>query len=138
MSVRGAQDSVLLQQVVDDGLLLPVDPACEKQNDERERRRQRFHGATRALRGCRRARRATTRLCALKESPTSRRRAHWTICREYTDIVRSRLGGVFAHGGVGPVLGDGSGRLFRPTVRAGDRLELRSCPNLPDVDETVR
>jgi hypothetical protein len=38
-SVRGAQDPVLLEQIVNDRLLLPVDPAGEQKNDERERRR---------------------------------------------------------------------------------------------------
>ena len=45
-SVRCAEDSVLLEQVVNDGLLLPVDPAGEEKNDEGERRRQRVHGAS--------------------------------------------------------------------------------------------
>jgi hypothetical protein len=47
----------LFEQVVNDGLLLPVDPAGEEQNDERERRRQRVHDAKRAPRGCGGARR---------------------------------------------------------------------------------
>jgi hypothetical protein len=33
-SVRGAEDSVLLEQVVDDGLLLPVNPARDQQEQE--------------------------------------------------------------------------------------------------------
>jgi hypothetical protein len=37
--VRCAEDPVLLEQVVNDRLLLPVDPAGEEENDEGERRR---------------------------------------------------------------------------------------------------
>ena len=40
-SVRGAEDPVLLEQVVDDRLLLPVDPARDQQEQEGERARQR-------------------------------------------------------------------------------------------------
>jgi hypothetical protein len=42
-SMRCSQDSVLFEQVVNDSLLLPVDPAGEEQYDESERRRQRVH-----------------------------------------------------------------------------------------------
>src|SRR6185436_5481039 len=45
-SVRCAEDAVLLEQVVNDRLLLPVDPAGEEENDEGERLRQRVHGAS--------------------------------------------------------------------------------------------
>ena len=45
-SVRGAEDSVLLEQVVNNCLLLSVDPAGEEENNEHERRRQRVHGAS--------------------------------------------------------------------------------------------
>jgi hypothetical protein len=45
-SVRCAPDPVLLEQVVDDRLLLPVDPAGEEENDEGKRRRQRVHGVS--------------------------------------------------------------------------------------------
>ena len=45
-SVRGAEDAVLLKQVVKDRLLLPVDPTGDEENDEREGRRQRVHGAS--------------------------------------------------------------------------------------------
>ena len=45
-SVRCTQDAVLLEQVLNDRLLLPVDPAGEDENDEGKRRRQRVHGAS--------------------------------------------------------------------------------------------
>ena len=67
-SVRRAQDSVLFEQVVNDCLLLPVDPAGKEQDDERERRRQRVHDAKRAPTGCRRARRETER-CKVGRPP---------------------------------------------------------------------
>jgi hypothetical protein len=38
-SMRGAQYAVLLEQVTNDRLLLPVDPAGEEEHDEGERRR---------------------------------------------------------------------------------------------------
>ena len=40
-----AQHAVLFEQVVDDGLLLAVDPAREQKEEEGERRRQRVHGS---------------------------------------------------------------------------------------------
>ena len=43
-TVRGAEDTVLLEQVVNDRLLIPVDPAGEEKQEEGERRRQRAHG----------------------------------------------------------------------------------------------
>jgi hypothetical protein len=43
-TVRRPEDPVLLAQVVNDGLLLSIDPAREDQEEERERRRQRIHG----------------------------------------------------------------------------------------------
>ena len=42
--LRCAKHPVLLEQVVNDGLLLSIDPAGEQQVEERERRRQRIHG----------------------------------------------------------------------------------------------
>jgi hypothetical protein len=42
--VRGAEDAVLLEQVVNDYLLVPVDPAGEEKEGEGERGRQRVHG----------------------------------------------------------------------------------------------
>ena len=39
-----AEDAVLLEQVVDDRLLLAVDPAREQKEEEGERGRQRVHG----------------------------------------------------------------------------------------------
>jgi hypothetical protein len=47
-SVRCTQDAVLLEQVLNDRLLPPVDPAGEDENDEGKRRRQRVHGRKRA------------------------------------------------------------------------------------------
>src|SRR5438309_7432758 len=44
--MRCTQDAVLLEQVLNDRLLLPVDPAGEDENDEGKRRRQRVHGAS--------------------------------------------------------------------------------------------
>jgi hypothetical protein len=44
--VRVAQDPVLLEQVVDDRLLLPVHPARDQQEQEGERARQRVHGGS--------------------------------------------------------------------------------------------
>jgi hypothetical protein len=41
--VRCAENPVFLEQVVNDRLLLPVDPAGEEEYDEGERRRQRVH-----------------------------------------------------------------------------------------------
>jgi hypothetical protein len=43
-TVRGAEDTVLLEEVVDDCLRLPVDPAGDKKEEEGERGRQRDHG----------------------------------------------------------------------------------------------
>ena len=45
-SVHGAEDSVLLEQVVNNCLLLSVDPAGDEENNEHERSRQRVHGAS--------------------------------------------------------------------------------------------
>jgi hypothetical protein len=45
-SVRRAEDTVLFEQVVNDRLLLPVDPAGDDTNHEGERRRQRVHGGS--------------------------------------------------------------------------------------------
>ena len=50
-SVRGAEDPVLLEQVVDDRLLLPVHPARDQQEQEGERARQRVHGGSVSQRG---------------------------------------------------------------------------------------
>ena len=50
-SVRGAEDPVLLEQVVDDRLLLPVNPARDQQEQEGERARQRVHGGSLSQRG---------------------------------------------------------------------------------------
>ena len=50
-SVRGAEDSVLLEQVVDDGLLLPVNPARDQQEQEGERARRRVPGGSVSQRG---------------------------------------------------------------------------------------
>jgi hypothetical protein len=43
-TVRGAEDTVLLEQVVNDRLLVPVDPAGKEKEEEGERGRQRVHG----------------------------------------------------------------------------------------------
>ena len=43
-TMGGAEDTVLLEQVVNDRLLVPVDPAGEEKQEEGERRRQRAHG----------------------------------------------------------------------------------------------
>ena len=45
-SVRRAEDPVLLEQVVNDRLLLPIDPAGDQQEQEREWARQRVHGGS--------------------------------------------------------------------------------------------
>ena len=52
-SVRRAKDSVFLEQVVNDRLLLSIDPPGEEEAKERERRRQPVHGGSvpEALRG---------------------------------------------------------------------------------------
>ena len=44
-------DPVLLEQVVDDRLLLQVDPARDQQEQEGERARQRVHGGSVSQRG---------------------------------------------------------------------------------------
>jgi hypothetical protein len=44
--VRRAENAVLLDQVVNDGLLLPVDSAGEQKEDESEGRSQRVPGAS--------------------------------------------------------------------------------------------
>jgi hypothetical protein len=44
--LRRAQDPILLEQVVNDRLLLSIDPTGKQQTEERERRRQRIHGAS--------------------------------------------------------------------------------------------
>jgi hypothetical protein len=44
--VRCAEDPVLLEQVLNDRLLLPVDPAGEEENDKDERMGQRVHRAS--------------------------------------------------------------------------------------------
>jgi hypothetical protein len=43
-TVRCAEDTVLLEQVINDRLLVPVDPAGEERKEEGERRRQWVHG----------------------------------------------------------------------------------------------
>jgi hypothetical protein len=45
-SLGGAEDPVLLEQIVNARLLLQVDPTGEQQEEERERRRQRVHGGS--------------------------------------------------------------------------------------------
>jgi hypothetical protein len=45
-TVRRAEDSVLLDQVVNRRLLVPVDPSGEHKQEEGERRRQRFHSGS--------------------------------------------------------------------------------------------
>jgi hypothetical protein len=45
-TVRGAEDTVLFEQVVNDGLLVPVDPAGDEKEEERERGRQLVHGGS--------------------------------------------------------------------------------------------
>ena len=45
-SVRRAEHPILLEQIVNDRLLLSVDPPEEQQEEERERRRQRVHGGS--------------------------------------------------------------------------------------------
>ena len=52
-SVRGAEDPVLLEQVVNDRLLLPVNPARDQQEQEGERARQRVHGGSLSQRATR-------------------------------------------------------------------------------------
>ena len=42
-TMRCAENPVLFEQVVNDRLLLPVDPAGDKKDEERERGRQRVH-----------------------------------------------------------------------------------------------
>jgi hypothetical protein len=41
--LRRPKDSVLLEQIINDGLLLSVDPTGEQQQEEGKRRRQRIH-----------------------------------------------------------------------------------------------
>src|SRR6516165_11793797 len=45
-SVHRAEHPILLEQIVNDRLLLSVDPTGEQQEEERERRRQRGHGGS--------------------------------------------------------------------------------------------
>jgi hypothetical protein len=52
-SVRGAEDPVLLEQVVNDRLLVPVHPAPDKQEQESERVRWRVHGGSLSQRATR-------------------------------------------------------------------------------------
>jgi hypothetical protein len=44
--VRGAENPVFLEQVVDDRLLLPVNPARDQQEQEGERAKRRVHGGS--------------------------------------------------------------------------------------------
>jgi hypothetical protein len=41
-----SENPILLQQVINDRLLLSIDPTGEQQNEEGERRRQRIHSAS--------------------------------------------------------------------------------------------
>ena len=43
-TVHGAEDTVFLEQVINDRLLVPVDPAGEEKEEEGKRGRQRVHG----------------------------------------------------------------------------------------------
>ena len=45
-TVHRAEDTVLLEQVVNDRLLVSIDPAGEQQEEEGERGRQRVHGGS--------------------------------------------------------------------------------------------
>ena len=45
-TVHRAEDTVLLEQVVNDRLLVSIDPAREQQEEEGERGRQRVHGGS--------------------------------------------------------------------------------------------
>jgi hypothetical protein len=45
-TVHGAEHAILLDQVVDDRLLVSIDPAKEQQDEEGERGRQRVHGGS--------------------------------------------------------------------------------------------
>jgi hypothetical protein len=45
-TVGGAEDTVLFEHVVNDGLLVSVDPAGDEKEEEGERGRQRFHGGS--------------------------------------------------------------------------------------------
>jgi hypothetical protein len=45
-TIHRAEDSILLEQVVNDRLLVSIDPAREQQKKEGERGRQRVHGAS--------------------------------------------------------------------------------------------
>jgi hypothetical protein len=94
-SVRGAEDSVLLEQVVNNCLLLSVDPAGDEENNEHERRRQRVHGASvpERLAQCKARRDSRSALPGWAEFPDRKPPA----TRGNAPIVeQSGLGGVFA------------------------------------------
>jgi len=65
------RDPVLLKQVVNDRLLVPVGPAGEEENDEGKRSRQRVHGASVPERPARVQDAPKSRTCAIGLGPSS-------------------------------------------------------------------
>jgi hypothetical protein len=104
-SVRGAEGSVLLEQVVNNGLLLPVDPAREEENNERERRRQRVHGASVPERLVQCKARQIRRYQGGAELPDRKPPA---IAANAPIVEQSGLAGFFAHDGITFALGSQS------------------------------
>jgi hypothetical protein len=100
--VRCAEDPVLLEQVVNDRLLLPVDPAGEEENDEGERRRQRVHGASvperlDPLQGA-----PDSRASAIRLEPSSGATSLVRLRGNTPTVERSGPGRVFAHDDICP------------------------------------
>ena len=96
--MRGAEDTVLLEQVVNHCLLLPVDPAGDEENNEGERRRQRVHGASvpERLAQCKARRDSRSALPGWAEFPDRKPPA---IAANAPIVEQSGLGGVFAQDG---------------------------------------
>src|SRR5262245_9266076 len=89
------RDPILLEQVVNDCLLLPVDPAGEKEDKKRERRRQQVHGASVPERSVRIKARQIRDPAPSHFALTSEPQAY-CVCIDTRILERSAAGGVFA------------------------------------------
>src|SRR5438309_2254282 len=94
--MRCTQDAVLLEQVLNDRLLLPVDPAGEGENDEGKRRRQRVHGTSVPDRLAWCKTRRMSRSCAMGSGSSSEAQASWN-CVEYGSSSSDPVSAEFSH-----------------------------------------
>ena len=119
-SVRCAQNPVLLEQVVNDRLLPPVDPAGEDENDEGKRRRQRVHGASVPREAGSRQDSRDSRSCVIAWGRIPKPCA--SDCVEYTGSSTDFASAEFSHrtgcGDISPWLSTG------PSGRRRNRLVL--------------